>query len=63
MKLIHLIEPTRSYMRPVDAFWAVIEIAASRIWGEGPVNGLRCDEMIPDAAVRVVVEGAAGILV
>lgn len=63
MKLIHLIEPTRSYMRPVDAFWAVIEIAASRIRGEGPVNGLRCDEMIPDAAVRVLLEGAAGILV
>ena len=59
MKIQDIIQSVRSEIRPIEAFWAMIEIAANREQESLPVANLRHAHLLKNDAVRILLEGAA----
>lgn len=62
MKIQDIIKSVRSEIRPLEAFWAMIEIAANREQEDLPVKELRHAHLLRNDAVRILLEGAAELL-
>lgn len=62
MKIQDIIKSIRSEIRPLEAFWAMIEIAANREQEDLPVTELRHAHLLRNDAVRILLEGAAELL-
>lgn len=62
MKIKDIIKSVRSEIRPLEAFWAMIEIAANREQEDLPVKELRHAHLLRNDAVRILLEGAAELL-
>lgn len=62
MKIQDIIKSVRSEIRPFEAFWAMIEIAANREQEDLPVKDLRHAHLLRNDTVRILLEGAAGLL-
>ncbi len=62
MKIQDIIQSIHSEIRPLDAFWAMIEIAANRLGKDLPVEKLRHGQLLRQDAIRILLEGAAELL-
>lgn len=62
MKIQDIIKSVRSEIRPLEAFWAMIEIAANREQEDLPVKELRHAHLLRNDTVRILLEGAAELL-
>lgn len=62
MKIQDIIKSVRSEIRPLEAFWAMIELAANREMEDLPVTELRHAHLLRNDTVRILLEGAAELL-
>lgn len=62
MKIQDIIKSVRSEIRPLEAFWAMIELAANREGEVLPVTELRHAHLLRNDTVRILLEGAAKLL-
>jgi len=62
MKIQDIIKSVRSEIRPLEAFWTMIEIAANWEQEDLAVTELRHAHLLRNDAVRILLEGAAELL-
>lgn len=62
MKIQDIIQSIHSEIRPLEAFWTMIEIAANRLGEDLPVEKLRHGQLLRQDAIRILLEGAAELL-
>ena len=62
MKIYEIIDAARSDMNPLEAFWTMIELAANREGEQLPVTELRHGHLLKTDRIRILLEGAAELL-